>query len=127
MRSVLPICLALLLAACDGRWSTLEVVDGDTLRLDGRTLQLRGVQAPEMNSLAACEQEMVLASAAYRHLYAYVQKGIRVEPVAVLGPTDGFLVDLYLADGTSVTAQLLESGLVVAWNGQKHDWCAPSS
>ena len=106
--------------------STLEVVDGDTLRLDGRTLQLHGVQAPDMNSLAGCEQEMVLGSAAYRHLYHYVQDGIRVQPVAALGATNGFSVDLYTSDGTSVTARLLESGLVVAWTGQKHDWCAPT-
>ena len=118
MRTVLTISVALLLAACDGRTSTLEVVDGDTLRLDGRTLQLRGVQAPDMNSLAACEEEMVLGSAAYRHLYAYVQSGIRVEPVASLGPANAFFVDLYAADGSSVTARMLESGLVVAWNGQ---------
>ncbi len=123
MRYVLSVMLAFVLAACDGRLSTVEVLDGDTLRLDGRLLQLDGVQAPDMNSLAACEQEMVLGAAAQRHLYDYVKAGVTLEPTGVRAEPNAYFVRLYTQDGKSVSRLMLDLGLVAEWRGAEHDWC----
>ncbi len=126
MRFGFLIALALLLGACRDP-SIVDVIDGDTLRLDGTVLQLAGVVAPDMNSLADCEQEMVLGAAARRHLHQFVREGVRFEATGGRTPSRAFLVHLYTDDGRSVADQLLELGLVARWPGQKPDWCrAPS-
>lgn len=125
MRYVLSTVMALSLAACDGRSSTIDVIDGDTLTLDGHLLQLDGVQAPDMNSLAACEQEMVLGMAAQRHLHNFVKSGVTLEPTGQRAGPGAYFVRLYTEDGQSVSAKMLELGLVAEWQGQKFDWCGP--
>lgn len=124
MRSIIFVLTALVLIGCHSK-SIIEVVDGDTLRLDGKLLQLAGIEAPDMDGLAACENEMVLGAAAYRHLYELVKQGVTLQPTGQKAGPNTFLVRVYTEDKQSVSEILLDLGLVTTWKGQEHDWCKP--
>ena len=53
----------------------VEVVDGDTIRLRGRTVRLVGFDTPEKGSRARCESERTLAAAASSRLRQLIAGG----------------------------------------------------
>jgi endonuclease YncB( thermonuclease family) len=48
--------------------TTISIVDGDTIRSNGRTYRLVGFDAPEAGARARCERERALAAAATKRL-----------------------------------------------------------
>jgi endonuclease YncB( thermonuclease family) len=61
----------------------VEIVDGDTIRANGRTFRLVGFDTAETGSRARCESERTLAAAASRRLRQLVAAGgLDLEQVA---------------------------------------------
>src|SRR5712691_8006956 len=61
----------------------IQVVDGDTIRLDGKSFRLVGIDAPESGALAKCEVERQLATRATLRLREIVAGGaLRLDRVA---------------------------------------------
>ncbi|GLR90560.1 thermonuclease family protein [Bradyrhizobium iriomotense] len=58
-----------------GGSQAIQVIDGDTVRLDGITYRLVGFNTPEKDDLARCEDERQRADAATRRLKALIATG----------------------------------------------------
>lgn len=100
------------------------VIDGDSIRLQGETLRLAGLDAPEL--AGACEAERIAGRAARDALLGWLNGGA----FSVRAPEDGR--DKYgrplgtLTRGSSNAAALLvERGLAQPYSGgARFDWCA---
>lgn len=99
----------------DGQEVTVrQVVDGDTLRLlDGRSVRLIGVNAPELGKSGGTAQPF--AEAARRRLQALVEaSGERLRLVPGREATDHYgrtLAHLYDRQGSNLEARLIAEGL----------------
>jgi len=72
--------------------SAIEVIDGDIIRANGRTIRLIGFDAPETGSHARCESERTLAAKATFRLRQLVSAGgldLRLVPCACRPGTEG--------------------------------------
>ena len=113
--------------------AALTVVDGDTVKCDGRKLRLlgqgivdvRGIDTPELRTWK-CEKERRLAKLARTRLKQLLE-GEKVKIVA-----EGFdktpdkrpLVNIYLSDGSEVGTILLKEGFAREWRPRhKVNWC----
>ena len=68
------------------------MVDGDTIRVRGRTIRLIGFDAPEAGTDARCPRERELGDRATRQLQALVAGGgleLKLMPCACLAGTEG--------------------------------------
>jgi endonuclease YncB( thermonuclease family) len=62
-------------APYQGSGQAIEVIDGDTVRLEGKTYRLVGFNTPEKGDLARCEDERKRADAATNRLKALIASG----------------------------------------------------
>lgn len=119
---------AAMLASC---WS-LQVVDGDTIRCDGRLMRLlgdgvpfvSGIDTPELRSYR-CDREKQLALKAAKRLRELVKTpGVTIEQSGAVDTHDRPLVRLRLPGGSLAENLLLEEGLARPWApGRRNDWC----
>src|SRR5437879_923453 len=59
----------------DGASQAIEVIDGDTVRIEGRTYRLVGFNTPESGDLARCDDEWKRSDAATQRLKALIATG----------------------------------------------------
>jgi endonuclease YncB( thermonuclease family) len=72
---VLAVCSTTLGFAEPIKPSAIEVIDGDTIRANGRTVRLVGFDAPEAGYHARCESERALAAKATSRLRQLISRG----------------------------------------------------
>jgi endonuclease YncB( thermonuclease family) len=124
-----PICLLLILGICSfGTVAAVgveslfigraNVIDGDTIEIQGKRIRLNGIDAPE--SVQLCRDE-------HRKLYRCGAAAAKALDnfLAVARPTrcefvgrdryGRFVADCYRADGASVAAGLVRSGWALDW------------
>jgi micrococcal nuclease len=115
-------------------WKVVRIIDADTIEVEARWLppelgqtidiRLNGVDGPEKGGRAKCDRERSLSNQAVGTLSQILASG---QPQIQLigwdkfgGRVDG---DIYV-NGKSVTAILLERGLIKPYDGAtKPDWC----
>jgi endonuclease YncB( thermonuclease family) len=117
----------------------IEVVDGDTVRLDGQSYRLVGLDTPESGARAKCAAEREKATAAVRRLREIVAGGgIRLDRVACNCPANtegteqcnyGRLCGVLTSSGRDVGQTLIGEGLARSYNcgawycPPKQPWC----
>jgi hypothetical protein len=106
--------------SCDGGPDC--VIDGDTIRIAGETLDIAGMVAPELRS-AQCPEEKQRGVEAVQRLTAFLNSGKAATAGEVRGP-DGAQRTRVEVDGRDVGAAMVKAG--VAWEpaSSPHDWCA---
>ena len=117
--------LSLSLQAGEG----IRVIDGDTVEINGETIRLASIDAPETLH-AQCDAEKQLGNAATAMLRKLLSKG-RVT-VARGDPQSGRMIDKYgrtlgtvYIDGHDAGALLIGAGLARPWTGKRQPWCTP--
>ncbi|WP_246604734.1 thermonuclease family protein [Aquisediminimonas sediminicola] len=108
---------------CSGFQRDDCVIDGDTIRLNGRKIRLADINAPE-KSAPQCAYEKQLADQATKRLLVMLNEG----PVvlrAVDRDQDRYGRDLrvVLVNGRSVGSRLVDEGLAETWTGRRRNWC----
>ena len=114
----------LVFGLCDQGGGTNCVVDGDSFYMDGKSIQVAGIDAPETHS-AGCDAESLLGWAATERLHAALNSGT-VTTSAVTPGVDGNgrLLRTVKIDGRNVAATLTAAGLARPAEPDKHaDWC----
>jgi endonuclease YncB( thermonuclease family) len=117
----------------------IEVIDGDTVRLDGRSYRLAGIDTPESGARAKCATEREKAEAATRRLREIVAGGgLRLERVSCNCPAGaegteqcnyGRLCGVLTSSGRDVGQTLIGEGLARSYNcgawhcPKKQSWC----
>ena len=120
--------------------SRVEVVDGDTVRLDGQRYRLIGIDTPESGPHAKCAAEREKAAATADRLREIVAGGgIRLDRVACNCPAGtegteqcnyGRLCGVLTASGRDVGQTLVGEGLARSYNcaswhcPPKRSWCS---
>lgn len=107
--------------------SALFVIDGDTFALDGQTIRIANIDAPETMK-ARCDAEFRLGMLAKERLKELLGAGAIV--VTPGDPRDGRTRDQYgrllavvSAGGRDVGLVLVEEGLARRWTGHRRPWC----
>lgn len=107
--------------------ATLVTLDGDTFVLDGETIRIANIDAPETIQ-AKCDAEFRLGHVAAARLDELLRTG----PVTLSrgDPVDGRMTDRHgrtLAtvsiDGKDVGKILISEELARPWQGQRRPWC----
>jgi endonuclease YncB( thermonuclease family) len=133
----LPAILTLLVAGYAATLSSQEsnagqavrVIDGDTLQLDGRIIQLYGIDAPELGQLCKSDENKwpcgVEAALALRKLVAVSGQQLRCSPWGG-GPAkrtaDGALVEVCQVGDKDLARVMLRNGYGVATPGSFPDY-----
>lgn len=109
---------------CAGRTGTNCVVDGDTFILEGQSIRLAPIDAPEIGG-ARCPEERRRGEAAEKRLHALLNSGS--VQLTISGDRDrdrfGRLLRDAEVNGVSVSAQLIAEGHARPWGGGKQPWC----
>ena len=99
------------------------VIDGDTFRLDGTTIRVADIDAPEVNNYR-CAAEKALGDRSTMRLQALLNAG----PFA-LAQADrdedqyGRKLRVVMRDGQSLGMTLVAEGLARKWDGARRSWC----
>ena len=114
-----------------------RVIDGDTLRVRVKvwpliemlaTIRLRGVNTPEKGFRARCKAERAKGRRATAFVRRLLPKGAKVLLRNVrIGKYAGRRVaDVYLPDGRSLAAVIIQQGLGRPYDGgHRRSWCPP--
>jgi endonuclease YncB( thermonuclease family) len=109
---------------CQGRSGDNCVIDGDSFILNGVTIRLAAIDAPEIGS-PRCAAERALGERAKARLRVLLSGGA-IELVANADrdrDRHGRLLRDARVNGASVSARLVEEGLARPWQGRKQGWC----
>jgi micrococcal nuclease len=103
----------------------LRIIDGDTLELNGETIRIENLDAPEMPGRAECQIEADLAVKAKGELERITKGKVITLRRNTQRPTDqyGRTLAVVLADGQDVATPLISAGLARPWRGRSSDWC----
>lgn len=109
---------------------TVRVIDGDTVVIDGETVRLVNIDAPEMAPKARCWGEAGLAERAkvalHNNLSASRHITIKRTGTDRYGRT---LAHVLFGENTAdkdVGDWMISRGLAVRWSGRRQDWCGPA-
>lgn len=100
-----------------------QVVDGDTVIVNGTRYRAANYDTPEFDPLAQCDAEVRLAQRATERLRQLSREGLTVEPTGRRGGHDRPLARFVLEDGTDVADIMVGEGLAVYWGNGTPDWC----
>ncbi|EYR84261.1 thermonuclease family protein [Shinella sp. DD12] len=107
--------------------SSLRVIDGDTIEMNGETVRIANIDAPE-TARAKCEAERIRGYAVTQALTDLLARGAvtlqRGDPksrrqVDRYGRTLG----LVFVDGHDVGELLITMGHARCWTGKRRPWC----
>ncbi|WP_228242330.1 thermonuclease family protein [Porphyrobacter sp. GA68] len=100
------------------------VVDGDTIRLDGETVRIAGLDAPEL--AGRCEAERIAARAARDALIGWLSEGgFTSAPEPGGNDRYGRPLRILSRNGVSVADALVSRGVARPYAGEARlDWCA---
>ena len=99
------------------------VVDGDTFVLDGVTVRMADIDAPEIGG-ARCEYERKLGLRAKSRLVELLNEGpFRLQPVDRDVDRYGRKLRVVMRDRHSLGDDLIKEGLARRWDGGKRPWC----
>jgi endonuclease YncB( thermonuclease family) len=116
----------------------VQVVDGDTVRVAGRTYRLVGFDTPERGSGARCEREHALAEQATAYLQRIIDGGVRLDPVrcscrpgteGTSACNYGRLCAVLTASGRDVGSMMIQAGLARSYRchqtgcPRRQPWC----
>jgi micrococcal nuclease len=101
---------------------SLDVIDGDTLKVDGINVRITNLDTPERGGRAECDAERYLAAIATRYAEELVLTPILIIPE---GREDYFRRPLVrvTAGGKDWGQLMVEGNMAVPWAGHTHDWC----
>lgn len=105
--------------SCDGGPDC--VIDGDTIRIGGETVEIAGMDAPEL-ATARCSAEKERGIQAVQQLTALLNSGAVTTGGQVQGP-DGKLRTAVLVDGRDVGAAMIKAGAAGEPLGKPRNWC----
>jgi len=123
------IALGMALLAMYFEWSAdpvegaIQVVDGDTVIIDGTRYRAANYDTPEFDPMAGCDAEVRLAQRATDRLRQLARDGLTVEPTGRRGGHDRPLARFILSDGTDVADIMVRENLAVYWGNGTPDWC----
>ena len=118
--------------------SHVQVIDGDTIRIDGRTYRLVGFDTPERGRGARCERERALAESATNYLAQLLTRGAHLQPVPCACPPAtqgteacnyGRLCGVLTISGQDVSSLMIRAGLARAYRcyqtscPPRQPWC----
>ena len=124
---LLTILLGLLLATLPAAAQTSPTItDGDTLRLNGTTWRLHGIDAPEMNQVCA---DGWRGGVAAKEALSRIVAGAKVECQEVTKDRYGRTVGTCRANGEDVGTAMVRQGMAVAyvnysWRYLPEEWLA---
>lgn len=106
-----------------GAGDRVDVIDGDTFRLDGATIRIADIDTPETNP-PRCAYEAELGERATRRLAALLAQG-PFELARIDRDTDryGRKLRIVTRGGRSIGDQLVAEGLARTWTGRRQPWC----
>lgn len=107
---------------------SIRVIDGDTLVIDGETIRIANIDAPETMPRSRCWAEARLSKEATFALEVEAASWAALPPTITRDGTDRYgrtLATIQRTDGQDVGAMLIESGLAVPWTGRRWEWCGP--
>ncbi|HYC98501.1 thermonuclease family protein [Brevundimonas sp.] len=136
--ALLPV-LAVALAACqaqavapvpaaNGPASIVRVIDGDTFVLDGETIRIANLDAPESGNGAECPAEAMLAVEAtsaleeIARLWAVKAPTVERQGRDRYGRTLARVSDPIHGDTGEA---MIDKGWAVEWTGARFNWCGP--
>jgi endonuclease YncB( thermonuclease family) len=118
----LSVCAALISPALAAQ---IYAIDGDTIVMDGETIRLANIDAPETHQ-AKCDAELRLGEVAKRRMEALITS----DPVTLIRGDGGRMKDKYgrslarvIVDGHDVGEILVAEQLARPWDGRRHPWC----
>jgi endonuclease YncB( thermonuclease family) len=97
------------------------VIDSDTIRVAGATVQIAGMQTPQIDS-PRCPEEQRRGTKAVERLIELLNSGKVTVGEAVQG-TDGSLRRKVAVDGRDIAQTMIASGLAQVDDGARHGWC----
>lgn len=111
---------------CSDRTRDNCVVDGDTFHMDGSTIRISDIDAPETHP-PRCAREADLGDRATRRLSQLLSAG-SFQLVRADRDLDkyGRQLRVVIRDGRSIGRMLVAEGLARRWNGKRRPWCGGS-
>jgi endonuclease YncB( thermonuclease family) len=114
--------------------SHVRVIDADTVRANGETYRLYGIDAPEAGARARCDAERELAEVASARLRERIAQAEDVIAIPAYDPRGrrvwprdryGRRLARIEVDGSDVGSDLVAEGLAQPWphGAPKPDWC----
>lgn len=114
------------------RVGPLRVIDGDTFEIEGETVRIANIDAPESAPRAACMAEAALATVATRELGRLLGtdfepgSGRTILPTLQREGTDRYgrtLARVQLVTGGDAGEEMVRRGVAVHWTGRQANWC----
>lgn len=109
--------------------ATVQVVDGDTLRIGAEKIRIANIDAPETQK-AKCDAERRLGLVAKARLEMLLKSGTIT--IRRGDPQDGRMKDwrgrtlgTLAVDGRDVGEVLISENLARPWTGRREPWCNP--
>lgn len=103
-----------------------RIIDGDTIVIDGETVRILNIDAPELRH-AGCDAERRLAVLARKRVREMIGDGSSVELIRGDGPRmkdrHGRTLARVLIDGEDIGDALVADGLARPWEGKRRSWC----
>ena len=112
--------------------ATVRVIDGDTFVLNGETIRISNMDAPEEGGRAGCWAEARLATEA-TFMLQVIADGWDVAPPTIQREGEDrwgrtlarVSIDTGGLSRADVGEAIIEAGLAVPWTGRRWEWCQP--